>query len=48
MARRSWRIHTASFAVSNTATYSASHDEVVTFLCFRALQEMIPDPSEKA
>ena len=40
-------IQIASFAASNAATYSASHDEVATVFCFRAHQETTPDPRLK-
>src|ERR1700690_2718407 len=41
------RNHIASFVVSQAATYSASHEDVVTIFCFLAAQETRPDPSVK-
>ena len=38
------RNHTASFAASNAAVYSASHDELATVFCFFAFQEINPAP----
>ena len=48
MPARSVRSQIASLHDSYAAVYSASQEDDATVFCFWQLQDMIPDPSEKA